>query len=112
MALSMTGDTCRPMFSLVLWFTFSLIASYWLVVGGCSLQVICLFILSFIQQHQFYQACIRVRCRHPWNITRLLGFSMSRLGLRVGCQHELRSLARGAVSSLREKARHRHGYSR
>ncbi|KAF8556338.1 MFS general substrate transporter [Imleria badia] len=28
---------------------------HWLVIGGCSLQVICLFMLSFIQQHQFYQ---------------------------------------------------------
>jgi predicted MFS family arabinose efflux permease len=28
---------------------------YWLVIGGCSLQVLCLFMLSLVQQNQFYQ---------------------------------------------------------
>ena len=86
--------------------------SYWLVIGGSSLQVICLFMLSFTQQNQFYQVCINIHPANPSSLTRLLDFSMPRLGLRVSYKHELRTLACCGVSALREEARYCHGHSR
>lgn len=32
--------------------------SHWLVIGGCILQTLCLFMLSLTQQNQFWQVCI------------------------------------------------------